>query len=337
MMRLVSLVARGGLRVSEKIEAKALARARYAVAEEPAGGPGSPRVILMHDYKAGMEAAVTPSAGGELTSLRVRFHVLPVELLYRARDYGPVTGFRGKAPLLWPGTGGCTSPTPCDGFAKDLPWSDAGHSAGPEGARVMLELRDSERTRASYLFGFVVLAAYELADGRFTITYTVSAARGNTAPMPFSIGNRMAFRLPFLDGTEPDDMRFQTHCGTEMLPAGAGASSGEQRARSFATAARLGDFDATTALELAGYRSIPFARLIDPQGLAIRVSHRASTMLPEPVVQFNVRGGPRQGFLCLAPSFGVPNFLNSGEAVVLLRPGADWQWTVELLPELLSS
>jgi galactose mutarotase-like enzyme len=288
-----------------------------------------------------MGAAVTPTEGGELTSLTVRFHRLPVELIYRGHDDGSEPGFRGKAPLLWPalGSGGDGSYTvghrafsmPCDGFAKDLPWSDAGHSSGVHGARVMLELRDSKRTRFNYPFGFMLRAAYQLADGRLTITYTVSAASGNSAPMPFSIGNRMAFRLPFLDGTDPNAMRFRTHCTRQVLPVDAWI--GEQHERSFATPIPLGDFDATEPLPLAGYQSIPFALLIDPQGLALRVTHRASTALPEPVVQFHVSGGPRQGFLCPAPWFGMPNSLNSGKALVMLAPGADWQWTVELHPE----
>ena len=105
MMRLITMVARGCLGLSAKIGAAADARTRYTVSEELAGGPGSPQVILMHDYEAGMEAAVAPSKGGELTSLRVRFRHLPVELIYRARDYGSDPGFRGKAPLLWPAIG----------------------------------------------------------------------------------------------------------------------------------------------------------------------------------------------------------------------------------------
>jgi galactose mutarotase-like enzyme len=356
MMILAKAVARVCLWASAKMDAAAAARARYAVTEEPAGGPGSPRVILLHDYQTGIKAAVTPFEGGELASLSVRFHHLPIELLYRARDYGSAPDFRGKAPLLWPaigpqynvtmvpdmtcgdGTymaGDCTCRMPCDGFAKELPWSEAGHSDGAKGARLMLELRDSEQTRVSYPFGFLVQAAYELADGSLTINYTVSASRENPAPMPFSIGNRMAFRLPFLDGTEPDAMRFQTNCTRQTLLAEAGTVNGEQGDRLFATPTRLGDFDATEPLPLSGYQNIiPFARLIDLQGVALRIRHRASTTLPEPVVQFNVYGGPRQGFLCPAPWFGMPDSRSSGKPLVMLEPGGDWQWTVELSPEI---
>src|ERR1700739_2680824 len=81
------------------------AQTRYTVYEEDASTPGSPRVIVLRDNTAGVEAAVAPSEGGELTSYRVKFKGQWVELLYRARDYAPGPGFRGKAPLLWPAVG----------------------------------------------------------------------------------------------------------------------------------------------------------------------------------------------------------------------------------------
>jgi hypothetical protein len=324
IMRLLASAARVGLGFSAKRAATAALRERYTITEEPAASPGSPRVIVMHDYQTGMEAAVAPSEGGELSSLRIRFPVLPAELLYRAREYGPEPGFRGKAALSWPTIG--------QSFAQDLPWREVKHSIGAEGARLMLELRDSEETRLSYPFGFVIRAAYELADGRLSITYTVSAASENSVPMPFSIGSQLAFRLPFLERTEPNVMRFQTHCTRQMLAGDGGGVSEEQCERSFATAARLGDFDATMAL--AGYQGIPSALLVDPQGLALRIRHRASTTLPEPLVQFSVFGGPSQGFLCLAPRFGMQNSVAAGKGPVMLRPGGDWQWTIELSPEI---
>ena len=116
-----------------------------AVLAVAAGGPASPRVVVLRDDAAGMEAAVAPSEGGELTSLRVRFRGAWVELLYRARDYGPAPGFRGKAPFLWPAVGGqyplgtipksaCADGTyvvqgrsyamPCHGFAQSLAWQE---------------------------------------------------------------------------------------------------------------------------------------------------------------------------------------------------------------------
>ena len=81
-----------------------------------AQGPGKPEFVVLRDEKAGIEAAVAPSEGGELSGLKVRFQGRWIELLYRARDYSPTAGWRGKAPLLWPATGRNFAPgTPPDG------------------------------------------------------------------------------------------------------------------------------------------------------------------------------------------------------------------------------
>src|SRR5512133_3367586 len=77
----------------------AVAQGRYSVSR-------APEVIVLRDDAAGVEAAVSPSHGGELTSLRVRFRGSWTELLYRARDYTDTPGFRGKASFLWPAVGG---------------------------------------------------------------------------------------------------------------------------------------------------------------------------------------------------------------------------------------
>ena len=37
---------------------------RYTIADEDAGGPGSPRVVVLRDSVAHVEAAVAPSRGG---------------------------------------------------------------------------------------------------------------------------------------------------------------------------------------------------------------------------------------------------------------------------------
>ena len=328
---------------------------QYSVAEEAASGAASLQVIVLRDNSAGVEAAVAPTEGGELSSFRVRFRGEWVELVYRARDYGPAAGFRGKASILWPAVGGqypvgsvpassCEDgsyqvgdrsyPMPCHGFAMSTPWQLASHSADKAGARVSVELRDSEKTRASYPFGFLVRVTYELSGGRLTILSKVTAASTNAGPMPFSMGNHMSFRLPFVKGTDPAEMLFQSPNSFELLRDSHGLVSLERKPRSFAHATRLGDFSATAALPLAGYRGAPYALLADPGGLALRITQRASSELPEPLVRFNVYGAPAQGFLSPEPWFGLQNSLNLKQGVVTLAPGADWEWTVELQPKM---
>ena len=104
----------------------------------------------------------------------------------------------------------------------------------------------------------------------------------------------------------------------------------ERRSRSFATPVRLGDFDATTALPLIGYQGDAWARVSDPQGLALRIDQHGSTALAEPLVRFNVYGGPKQGYFCPEPWFGLQNSLNLDHGAVRLKAGAEWHWTVAI-------
>jgi len=331
---------------------------RYSTSREAARGADSPRVIVLRDNTAGLEAAIAPSQGGELTSLRVRFNGTWVELLYRARDYGPDTGFRGKASFLWPAVGGqyavgtipassCGDgsypvgdrryPMPCHGFAKDAPWKESGSSVDARGARATVELRDSAESRANYPFGFLVRATYEISGGRLSIAYAVSSAGNNTGPMPFSIGNHVALRIPFVEKTDPAAMLFETPNTAELLRDSHGLVTADGRMRSFVTGVRLGDFDASVALPLIGYTDDAYARISDPQGLALRIGHHPSSRVPEPLVQFNVYGGPKQGYLCPEPWFGLQNSLNLNQGMVSLDPGAEWHWTIEITPEFAPS
>jgi gluconolactonase len=328
------------------------AESRYSASREPAAGPGSPEIIVLRDAEAGVEAAIAPSEGGELSSLRVRYRGQWVELVYRARDYSKQPGFRGKASFLWPAVGaqypvgtlpetscgegtytvdGHTYPMPCHGFARNMAWREAAHSADQTGARVTVELSDSERTRKYYPFGFRVRAEYMLAGGQLEISYVVDGDKANTNPMIFSIGNHMAFRVPFLEGSDGADMLFETPSTIEWLRNSRGVLSGEGRPRSFAAPVRLGDFDAATAIPLGGYQGAPYAVLSDPQGLALRIRHTG--IAAEPLVQFNAYGGPKRGYFSPEPWFGIQNSLNLHRGLVTVPPGGSWKWTIALSPQ----
>jgi gluconolactonase len=327
-----------------------LAQTRYTISDEPAAWPGSPQVVVMRDAVGGIEAAVTPSKGGELASYRVRVKGEWTEFIYHARDYSS-PGFAGKGPLLWPAvgaqypvgtvpntscgpgtwqSGGKTYNMPCHGFAKNLPWKEVSRSADQSGARVTVELRDSDQTRASYPFAFRVTATYELSGGHLAIDYNIGSSTANAVEMPFSIGNHIAFNLPFVKGTDPGKMTLETPSTFQMVRNKVGVLNGEQKPRSFQTPEALADFDATTALPMAGYRSQPYARLVDPQGVSLRLTQQASSAVGEPLVRFNLYGGPRSGYFCPEPIFGIQNSLNSGQGLVKLEPGKDWKWRLEL-------
>ena len=325
---------------------------RYTVSEDDASGPRTPRIVVLRDNLAGVEAAVAPSEGGELSSYKVKFNGQWVELLYRARDYSSSPGFRGKAMQLWPAVGpqypvgtiplkscgdgtyavdGKTYPMPCHGFAKSMPWNEVSRAADAKGARVTVELRDSEATSRFYPFAFKVDTTYQITNGQLSLNYVVTSDPTNKQTMFFSIGNHMAFKVPFLPGTDPAAMTFESSNRTQLLrnPSGAGLN-GQSEERSFELPHRLGDFDARVALPLAGYGGEVYARIVDPQGLALRVTQNASTDLGEQFVRFNIYGGPKEGYLAPEPWFGIQNSLNSHQGVVDLAPGESWKWRVQL-------
>jgi len=324
----------------------ALAQDRYSVTDEDAQGAGSPRVVVLHDRTAGAEAAVAPSQGGELSSFKVTRNGEMLELIYNARNYAALPGtFHGRGPLLWPAVGaqypvgtvpkascgmgtypamGKIYPMPCHGFAKDMPWKEVSRSADSHGARVTVELQDSDATRKYYPFAFHLDAIYELADGHLTVDYVVKSDQANSEPMPFSIGNHLGFNVPLVKGSNPEDVKFETQNTVQMLRNSVGVLSGESKPRTFDPPESLGSFDAHVALPLSGYRSQPFARLVDPSGMVVRVTETSTTTRPEPLIRINAFGGPKQGYFCPEPWFGVQNSLNTGVGVIKLQPGSSW-------------
>jgi len=94
---------------------------------------------------------------------------------------------------------------PCHGFAKSLHWTEVNRSAITR-QPVTVELRDSERTRIFYPFAFRVDATFALSGGLLTVDYAVTSDSSNSAPMIFAIGNHIAFKVPFLPGTDPAAM-----------------------------------------------------------------------------------------------------------------------------------
>ena len=326
---------------------------RYNVTDEDAMGAGSPHVVVLHDRTAGAEAAIAPTEGGELSSYKVTRNGQMLELVYNARNYTSPNTFHGRGPLLWPAVGaqypvgtipqtscgmgtypvmGKTYPMPCHGFAKEMPWKEISRSADAHGARVTVELQDSDATRKYYPFAFHLDAIYELADGHLTVDYVVKSDQSNPEPMPFSIGNHLGFNIPLVKGSNPDDVKFETQNTVQLLRNSAGVLSGESKPRTFDPPEALGSFDAHVALPLSGYRSQPFARLVDPSGLTVRVTETSTTTLPEPLIRINAYGGPKIGYFCPEPWFGVQNSLNTGVGLIKLKPGGSW--TFRLLIEV---
>ena len=322
---------------------------RYAILHDRADGGSYPKLLVLRDNQAGIEAAVAPAAGGELCSLRVRHNAEWIETIARARDYSETSGWRGKAPLLWPATGrnipkgadrggqnftyewkGRMLPMPLHGFVRDMEWTEESHSFGELGAELILSAGDTPQTRAMYPFGFRLLTAYRLADGVLIIAYTVRADAENGEPMPFSIGNHITFRAPLLEGTKPEEMLMETPSSVEYIKADPGIPTGETKPCSLAKPVKLAALTHGTAISLGGYQGEVFMRYADPQGLAIRLSHRAASLPEPPVILFNLWGDPAAGMWSPEPWVGLQNSLNLRQGLVWLPPGESWEWTLRL-------
>ncbi len=117
----------------------------------------------------------------------------------------------GHAPLLFPIVGALNGGTyrlgsrkyalPKHGFARTSRF-DVTEQASD---RVNFRLRDSEESRPSYPFAFVLDVAFALSGQTLVVAATVSNADGD--PLPFSFGFHPAFAWPLPDGGAKDAHR----------------------------------------------------------------------------------------------------------------------------------
>ena len=314
-------------------------------------------LVVLRDERGGIEAAIAPAKGGELSGLRVRYRGEWLETLQLARDYTPREGFMGKGPFLWPATGrnfppdleerrragerfdagayehgGVRRPMPIHGFARDLPWQMESSRADASGAIALLTLRDTPATREMYPFGFLCKVEYALESGALEMRYTVQAGEDNAEQMFFSVGNHITFRAPLVAGSVAAEMILASPSSVELLKTEYGIPTGETRPLSYADGISLGDYPPLTATSLTGYpaNEDPHIEYRDPAGLTMRISHRASATPEQPVILFNVWGDVRNGFFSPEPWVGLQNSLVSRQGLIYLDPDDEFRWTVRV-------
>lgn len=282
-------------------------------------------LVRIADPGGAWEALLSPAHGGELASFRVRYKGGWIETLYRAADYSPTGGWTGRAPWLWPATGR-NEPLPQHGFARDKAWRV--EKSGPSGA--VLSLADSPQTRRIFPHRFRLTAEYFAEQASvFAIRLTVTAAKQNSAPMPFSTGNHITFRTPLIPGSDPLAMTFTSPSTLEYLKRDR-IPTGESRAASFSKPVRLGTLPRNDAVSLGGYEGDPWMELRDPAGLSVRIWHHATPTPPAPLVQFNIWGDPGAGYFSPEPWVGLQNAHNSRQGLTWLKPGERWVWVLRI-------
>jgi Galactose mutarotase and related enzymes len=307
------------------------------------------QIIILHDNVAGIEAVVVPSQGGELSSLRIRFHGQWHELLYKALEYKTTGGWRGKAPLLWPAVGrnfaqgadkkannfsydfnGKQYEIPIHGFVRFKTWQIANMRANNNGAEVELILTDDEESRKQYPFGFEFHAIHRITKGHYEVSYKISSSRNNQLPMFFSIGNHITFRVPFVEESSLKNFYFETPLNTQYLLDENSIPTGKTQLNYFTPAVAITSFKKNDAVSLGGFSGDPWIKLTDPAGIAIIVRSCTKKIPDSPFVQFNLWGSAADGYFSPEPWIGFQNSLNSHQGLIYVSSGKSWKWNIKV-------
>jgi galactose mutarotase-like enzyme len=297
-----------------------------------------------------LQAHISPTRGAELVGLEVRRNRQWSELLYRGMDFRPTDGWAGRAPILWPAVGrnysnpppsdadddaltwthnGITYPIAIHGFARELPWRLVSQGVCNQSAFVQLTLRDNATSRRSYPFGFELDTEYRLWKSSLYIRQSVRSDPLNKEPMPFSIGNHITLALPLVPGSEPGATIIATPATWQVITDRTGRPTGQVIAVNYRQPRRLDSLQPLTPISLSGYPDgLAWARLTDPTGFALTISHREERRPNGVPVLFNLWGDPAHGYFAPEPWVGKQNSLASGDGIIALSPGDTFHWTL---------
>ena len=332
------------------------------------GGLPPSALLRMKDEERGIQAAIVPAAGGELASLQVRLAAGWTEVLHRALAYDtwPDVECDERAPLLWPAVGRSFTPeqiaewkttgsVPAQnryrasdevyeievhGFARRLPWQLDAYGTSQQSAYVRCSATASPETRKSYPFEFEITVTYKLENGELQIEYGVLAGR-NKSPLPFSIGNHLAVRMPITDRGRFDLCTLRSPGSEIQLQNGLCLLSGERVTIDLSTPVSL-DNKALLDTVLGGFPAGQvWVELEDPAALRLRISHddvtrEGKSLTADENMRFVFWGDPAVQYFCPEPWVGEPNSLNTGKGCVFLEPGERFLWDVRLTLQALS-
>lgn len=315
-----------------------LAAQRYQATAMDAG-------ISLVDSEA-IRVMIRPTQGAEVSSVEVRFGGQWREILWSGSKTETWTG---RAPWLWPATGrnfpanvapnedavgsaydykGKRYPMPSHGFARHMPWKVESFDSDASGARAILSLVDTPKTREMYPFGWKVELEYKLWGGELAMEMRVRASEQNGDEMFFSAGNHITFRVPLVEGSDGMRTTLQSPSGVEYVKKGF-MPTGEKVKRSMGEPVALRELPVKQAVTLGGYERGTWMALADPSGLTVLLEHSASA-IPTEVCLFNMWGDAGVGFFSPEPWVGLQNSFVSGNGLVKLRPGEEWRWRLKL-------
>jgi aldose 1-epimerase len=184
---------------------------------------GSRTVHTLHDDTTGASAAVLPSYGFNLFSLKLPAAGAVREVLQPAADFAenPSGGARHGTPILFPypnRVGGghyryherdyqlpvTNGPNAIHGFALTVPWDVLEHAAGDNEAFIVGRYQISKHSPAmqsNWPADGVLQVRYGLAGRRLTMTITVT--NPTAEELPYGFGIHPYFRLPLDPAGDP--------------------------------------------------------------------------------------------------------------------------------------
>ncbi|MEA2630340.1 MAG: aldose 1-epimerase [Chloroflexota bacterium] len=196
----------------------------YRVDTESRGGR---TVCRLHDDATGAAAAILPSYGFNLFSLKLPVAGQVREILHAAPDFAedPKSPGRNGTPVLFPFPNRINAgryrfqgkdyqlplnsrPHAIHGFAIGAPWDVVEHKAGDDGAHLVGRYQISKNTpemRQFWPTDAVLQIRYNLSGRRLSMTITVS--NPSAEELPYGFGIHPYFRLPIVPGGDPDRTR----------------------------------------------------------------------------------------------------------------------------------
>jgi galactose mutarotase-like enzyme len=263
--------------------------------------------VVLEDAATHARVVVAPSRSGMVT----RFEVdgAPVLFLDVASLVDETKNVRGGNPVLFPSPGplagdrfahgGRSGNMKQHGFARQRAWSVVRTTA----SEVTLELASDDATRAQYPWDFVARLRYALSGTTLTVETCIESTAKDAGgrPMPFSLGFHPYFHIPDAD---------------------------KARARIATDATRAYDNVTKKVIDVKG----PIDLTVKELDLHLFDHHGGSATLDRGKDRIVVSGDPELGrwviwtlagkdFVCLEPWTSGANALNTGEGLLMLRPG----------------
>lgn len=326
---------------AERVEADIpeISRAsRFSWEERVVGGR---LVSWLIDQASGIRVMVSGQDGAELAGLAVREAGQWRELLYCGGDWRPVSGWQGRGPWLWPIAGRCYDKTgqpgayvangkqyemPAHGFIRDRAWSRQACGASDAEAYCELTYTSTPADHEAYPYDYELTCRYTLSGEALMIAFACRAAKSNCGAMPFHIGQHLTFDFSSWWGAD-------WQMGHLVGLGGEAWRADERKLAAIPAvmpkAGLIGDASSSDLIIPA--RGDCPALLVSPDGsrvveLLCSVTEQGGGD-PRAWVTY---GDPDGRFFCLEPWVGRPNTLNTGEGLVLLKPGEEWRFNVQI-------